>query len=42
MFAFHKCPKCNHEMEFLVDNGMILRVPSQEEEDKRNREIRSW
>ena len=42
IFAFHKCPGCGLELEFIVDNGMILRIPSQEEEDKRRKEILSW
>jgi hypothetical protein len=38
----HKCPGCGLAMSFIVDNGMILRIPSQEEEDKRRKEILAW
>jgi len=42
IFGEHKCPGCGLAMSFIVDNGMILRIPSQEEEDKRRKEFLSW
>jgi len=40
--ATHKCPGCGLAQDFIVDNGMILRIPSQKEEDERRRAVLSW
>jgi hypothetical protein len=42
IYGEHKCPECGLAMSFMVDNGMILRIPSQEEEDKCRREILAY
>jgi len=42
IYGKHKCPGCGLAMSFMVDNGMILRIPSQEEEDKCRREIMAY
>ena len=42
IYAEHKCPGCGMELSFIVDNGMILRVPSKEEDDAQRRRVMSW
>jgi hypothetical protein len=42
IYAEHKCPGCGMELSFIVDNGMILRIPSQEEDEKRRKECLSF
>ena len=42
VFGEQKCPGCGLSISFIVDDERILRIPSQEEEDKRDKEILSW